>query len=237
VQISIARPGELGPAEISAWHAMQRKTASLSNPFLTPEFSIAVDKFRPNARVAVLTDGPQTVGFFPFQKRRLGVGVPIGTGTNDCQGLVHVPGLDWDPRELLRAGQLSVWQFDCLTEGQRPFGRFVTAVAPSPAIDLTEGFAAYQEKLGTRSPRFGKDLARKARKLEREAGDLHYVVDSREPAELRALGAVRGRHPGRRALRPAVRAGARALLSGLRPPLRAAVTWIDPASADDRGDR
>jgi CelD/BcsL family acetyltransferase involved in cellulose biosynthesis len=60
-------------------------------------------------------------------------------------------------------------------------------VAPSPAIDLTDGFAAYQEKLRAKSPQFCKDLARRTRKLEREAGELSFTVDSRDLAELRAL--------------------------------------------------
>jgi CelD/BcsL family acetyltransferase involved in cellulose biosynthesis len=187
VQISVTRPGELGPGEIAAWHSMQRKTRSLANPFMCPEFAVAVGRVRPDARVAVLTDGSDIAGFFPFQRRRFGVGVPIGAGLTDCQGLIYAPDVGWDARELLRACNLSVWQFDCLAEGQRPFEHYGTAVAPSPVIDLSDGFAAYQEKLQTKSPRFCKDLARKARKLEREAGELRFEVDSRDPAHLRAL--------------------------------------------------
>jgi CelD/BcsL family acetyltransferase involved in cellulose biosynthesis len=80
-----------------------------------------------------------------------------------------------------------VWQFDHLVEGQRPFERYVAAVAPSPVIDLTDGFADYQERLRAKSPQFCKDLARRTRKLEREAGELRFMVDSRDLAELRAL--------------------------------------------------
>ena len=45
-------------------------------------------------------------------------------------------------------------------------------MAPSAVIDLTAGFAAYKEKLQAKSPQFCKDLARRARELEREAGEL-----------------------------------------------------------------
>ena len=187
MQISVARPGELGPGEIAVWRSMQSQMKSLANPFLCPEFALAVDNFRADARVAVLTEGPKIAGFFPFQRRPFGVGVPIGTGLTDCQGLIHAPGLEWDPRELLRSCRLSAWQFDHLVEGQRPFERYVAAVAPSPVIDLTDGFAVYHEKLRVRSPQFCKDLDRKARKLEREAGKLRFVVDSRDMAGLHAL--------------------------------------------------
>ena len=187
MRISVVRPSELGPDEVALWHSMQRQTRSLANPFLCPEFSVAVDKFRSGARVAVLSDGPAVVGFFPFEHRKFGVGVPIGAGLNDCEGLIHTPALEWDPRELLRACKLTVWQFENLVEGQRPFAPYAAAVAPSPVIDLTDGFTVYKKELQVKSPRFCGDLARKARKLEREVGELRFVVDSRDMVGLRLL--------------------------------------------------
>ena len=166
---------------------MQRQTEALANPFLCPEFAIAVDKFRPDARVAVIADGPEITGFFPFERRRLGIAVPIGAGLNDCQGLIHAPGMEWDAKELLRACKIVAWQFDHLVDGQRPFDHYKMAVAPSPVIDLSDGFAAYREKLRVKSPQFCKDIERKTRKLEREVGELDFAVDSRDIAELRTL--------------------------------------------------
>jgi CelD/BcsL family acetyltransferase involved in cellulose biosynthesis len=187
MQISVVRPSELGPDEVAAWHSMQRETRYLANPFLCPEFAIAVDKFRPDARVAVLLDGPTIVGFFPFERRRFSIGVPIGAGLSDCHGLINAAGLEWDTRELLRACNISVWQFDNLVEGQRPFERYAVAVAPSPVIDLTDGFVAYQEKLRIKSSKFCRQLASKARMLERDAGKVRFIVDSRNSAGLRTL--------------------------------------------------
>jgi CelD/BcsL family acetyltransferase involved in cellulose biosynthesis len=187
MQISVVSPHELGLAEIVAWRSMQHKTDYLASPFLSPEFSLAVGAFRPNARVAVLSDGPELVGFFPFERRRLGVGVPIGAGLNNCQGLIYAPAVEWDPRALLRACQVSVWQFDSLAAGQRPFEPYAATMTASPVIDLADGFDAYQEKLRVASPRFCRDLARKARRLEQEAGELRFVVDSRDREVLRVL--------------------------------------------------
>ena len=187
LQISVVRPSELGPDEIVAWHSMQRETRYLANPFLCPEFAIAVDKFRPDARVAVLLDGPTIVGFFPFERRRFSIGVPIGAGLSDCQGLIHAPGLEWDSRELLRACNISVWQFDHLVQGQRPFEPYAVAVVPSPVIDLSDGFAAYQEKLRIISSKFCRQLASKARILERDVGKVRLIVDSRDSVGLRTL--------------------------------------------------
>ncbi len=166
---------------------MQRMTGSLANPFMCPEFAVAVGHFRADARVAVLADGPRVVGFFPFERRRLGVGVPIGAGLNNRQGLIHAPAVEWNPRELLRACKLSVWQFDNLAEGQRPFERYAAAMTPSAVIDLTDGFGAYQEKLRVKSPRLCRSIIRSTCKLARDAGELCYVVDSHDMTGLRTL--------------------------------------------------
>jgi CelD/BcsL family acetyltransferase involved in cellulose biosynthesis len=185
--ISVIRPSELGPAEITAWHDMQRMTPALANPFLSPEFTIAVGRVRPPARVAVLTDGQDITGFFPFELRKFGVGVPIAAGLTDCQGLIHAPAARWDARALLSACRISVWHFDHLVSGQKPFERYQSALAASPVIDLSGGFGGYYASLKTSSPVFCSQLARKGRKLGREIGELRLVTNTREVSLLRML--------------------------------------------------
>ena len=161
MHVHLAAPGELGPAEISTWRSMQRASPPLANPFLSPEFALAVGRFRPGARVAVLSDGTSTTGFFPFERGRLGAGAPLLSWPGTLwQGLVHAPGAHWDPRELLRKCQLSVWRFDHLVAEQGPFAPYQAGLAASPVIDLTDGFAAYHAKLQTRAARFCRDIAR-----------------------------------------------------------------------------
>jgi CelD/BcsL family acetyltransferase involved in cellulose biosynthesis len=82
---------------------------------------------------------------------------------------------------------MSAFYFDHLAQEQRPFGRWVAAKAPSPVIDLTDGFAAYQAKLRVKSPQFCRDVARRSRKLGREAGPLLHIADSRDVTALRSL--------------------------------------------------
>ena len=187
MRVDLVRPGDLGPAEIASWHGMQRAIPSLANPFLSPEFAITVDRVRPESRVAVLADDCGRPGFFPFEKRQFGAGVPISGWLSACQGIIHEPGAQWDVSELLRGCELSAWQFDNLLADQDAFKSCHLAIAPSPVIDLTENFADYYAKLRTRASRSCRELERKARKLGREVGDLHLVCDSSDPALLRLL--------------------------------------------------
>lgn len=187
MRVSIVRPGELGPDDIANWRAMQSSTPSLASPFLSPEFTIAVGEFRPSARVAVLGEGSDVVGFFPFERGRFGAGLPIASGLTDCQGVIHAPGVQWDARDLVRACQLPTWRFDHLEASQQAFERYRTGVSRSPIIDLSNGFDAYYEKLAAQGPQFCKNIARKARKLEREAGELRFVADSDDASAFRSL--------------------------------------------------
>lgn len=57
----------------------------------------------------------------------------------------------------------------------------------SPIIDLSNGFDAYYEKLGTQAPQLCRNTERKARKLEREAGELRFVADSGDISAFRSL--------------------------------------------------
>jgi CelD/BcsL family acetyltransferase involved in cellulose biosynthesis len=187
MRIAVVRPGELGPAEIAAWRSMQQASPSLANPFLSPGLAMAVGRLRPQARVAVLTEGQTVIGFFAFERRGLGLGVPIGGWLSGCQGLVHEPGAEWDPQQLLRECGLAAWQFDNLTADQEPFKPYQAATRTAPVIDLADGFETYHAKLWTQSHRFCRELARKARKLSREAGEVRIVVDSRDSGMLRSL--------------------------------------------------
>src|SRR5215471_2166108 len=101
MQVTLKRPAEVSAAETAAWHAIQAADQAQASPFLCPEFAVAVGRQRPAARVAVLREGGELAGFFPFERRRLGVGVPVGAGLSDCQGLVMAPGTRWDTAGLL----------------------------------------------------------------------------------------------------------------------------------------
>ena len=188
MRISVTHPADLGDTEVLAWHAMQRATYSLRNPFLCPEFAIGVGKFRSEARVAVLTGASGSIlGFLPFDRRRFGVAMPIGAGLSNCQGLVHVPALEWEAREVLRGCRVSAWQFDNLVAGQAPFERYAAASVPVGAIDLAGGFDVYWKDLQVRSARFLRDVRRRSRSLERDFGELRLECDLQDTAALRML--------------------------------------------------
>lgn len=179
-RVITVHPGDLGRGEIEAWHQMQQATPFLADPFLSPEYAIAVGRLRPQARVGILMCGQRTVGFFPFEVRRLGVGGPISSWLSARQGVVHTPEAGWDMGELLRGCGLSAWRFDNLVAEQAVSIPGRASLAPAPVIDLTGGFAAYYAHLRSRVPRYCRELERKARKLGREVGELRLELDAQD---------------------------------------------------------
>ncbi|GHF40684.1 cellulose biosynthesis protein CelD [Streptomyces mashuensis] len=192
MDISVYRPGELTAADRAAWSALQERAVAdgspqLANPFLAPEFTLAVGRCRRGTRIAVVREDGEPVAFFPHQRTALGVGRAIGMGVSDAQGLVHRPGFQWDARELLQACGLSLWEFDHLVEGQKPFEAAASSAYPSPVIDVDQGFDQYLAALRAQSPKFTRTTLAKERRLARDAGEVRYVHDERDPAVLRTL--------------------------------------------------
>ncbi len=192
MDISVYRPGELTAADRAAWTAMQSKAhlqglPGLGNPFLSPEFTLAVGHSRRGVRIAVAREAGEPVAFFPYERTLGGVGRAIGLGLSDCQGVVHRPGFTWDAQELLRACSLAVWEYDHLVEGQTAFETTRTAGYASPVIDIDQGYAAYLDRLKVRSPKFTRTTLAKDRKLEREHPRVRFVHDERDPGALSTL--------------------------------------------------
>ncbi|MFJ8933405.1 GNAT family N-acetyltransferase [Streptomyces sp. NPDC102364] len=188
MNITTYRADELSASLRSAWHETMAQSPDFQNPFLAPEFAEGVARFKGRAHVAVLREGSEPVGFFPYEKGFAGIGRAIGMGLSDCQALVHRPGVTWDTRQLLRACGLSVFEFDHLVEEQRPFGRYVTGTFASPVLDLKDGsHETYEEWLRATYPGQAKTTLKKERRLTRNVGEMRFVYDERDPAVLHQL--------------------------------------------------
>ncbi|WP_243766666.1 GNAT family N-acetyltransferase [Streptomyces sp. GC420] len=186
-RIRVVGAGELGERDKEIWRELRAKTGAPQSPFMEPEFTLAVGRVRPQARIAVVRDGAEAAGFFPFERGPLGQGRAIGFGVSDCQGLVLRQGTDLGARELLRACSLSSYAFDNLEDGQDLFAPYAAEGHPTFVIDVGEGYAAYEAVLRAQSPKFLKTTLAKERRLGRQAGELRFVFDERDPAALRTL--------------------------------------------------
>ncbi|MEM7516085.1 MAG: hypothetical protein AAF368_04060, partial [Planctomycetota bacterium] len=103
----VCHPRDLELAEIEAWESLCLEHGELRFAFLSPHYARAVGAVRSDARVLVLRDAGNPVGFFPFQfasksAQMLAFAEPVGGDMTDYVGLVAAPGFRVEPLELLR---------------------------------------------------------------------------------------------------------------------------------------
>lgn len=187
MKVSVVSPRDLGDSEVKRWRALQQADPALGNPFLAPEFTQGVGRFRSDVRVAIVEEGPDVVAFFPYERSAGGIGHPVGFGLTDLQGIIAAPGLRLDARALLRECRLGVWDFDHLLAHQPTFAPFHTVRRVEPVMDLSGGFDAFIAEARRAAPKTHKTIRYKERKLGREVGEVRYVFASEDTAMLARL--------------------------------------------------
>lgn len=185
--VDVVRPSELGGAELEAWRLLQRSETALGNPFLSPEFAIAIDRARPRARVAVRRRNAVTDAFFAFEVGRFGVAERIGTGLSDQQAVVCPSEDPWDLQDLLAATGLHALRLENVPAARLPVSARRVVRYPSPVIDLRRGFDDYLDSRRHVSRSMLRTVRRKKRKLEREVGPVRFEFDARDPSALRSV--------------------------------------------------
>ncbi|MDX2960882.1 GNAT family N-acetyltransferase [Streptomyces acidiscabies] len=200
-RIRVLRAQELGEGERERWRALRAASPAPRNPFMEPEFAEAVGRVRARTRVAVVYEGREPVGFLPHERGALGMGQALAHGVSDAQGAILAPGLGLDAAELMRACALSSFAFDNLEAEQGLFVPHAAAEYAAYVIDVEKGYDAYASVLRGQSPKFLRTTLAKERRLGRQAGELRFVFDERDPAALRTLMAWKSaqyRRTGRR---------------------------------------
>jgi CelD/BcsL family acetyltransferase involved in cellulose biosynthesis len=192
--VAVLRPQDLGDAQTACWRAIHRADAVYASPFFDPAFTELVVAARSDVYVAVLRHDDEDVGFFPFQRNKVGVGYPPGWGLCDYQGPVARRDLDWRASQLLRACGLRCFAFDRLPSAQLPFSQYEQARSLAPVINLADGFERYQQ--AQRDAGRIKGLSRlrsRWRRLEREYGPVRFEAHVDDPRALAQLLAWKSR--------------------------------------------
>lgn len=174
MNIDLIRPQELTDDLLAKWTRFQESNPSLESPYFRPEFTQAVAQVRSDVEVAVLREGGQIAGFFPFQRGTLKLAKPVGGKLSDYHGVIGASDLEFDVPQLLRACGLAAWDFDHVLASQQGFQPYWRATGKSPALDLSAGFSAYAEARRAAGTEEIKKTLQKYRKCDRERGPLKF---------------------------------------------------------------
>ena len=190
MDLEVVRPSQLSTDDLARWSALQAADAGLDTPFLHPGWALAVERAqegvcpsdaRRGVRVVVLREQGEAVGFL---SARVGgsTAMPAGAPMNDYQGLVAAPGVSLDPRALPRALDVSRLDFTHVLCDQPAFAAHVRGEAVSYRVEAPDGYAAYAEARRSAGSGVLKDIDKRKRKVEREAGAVTFTAHSRSSA-------------------------------------------------------
>ena len=175
MQINALPFSKLESRHFDAWLRIQDSDGTFDSPFFSPEYAVAVASVRDDIRVGVIEDAGRIVGLFPFQPGAWGDAEPVSGNISQFHGVLVEPGVEWNADELLAGCNISSWAFDHLPVTQTPFLQHPHRVGESPFIDLSNGFESYcSEK--QKSGKAVEQAFRKARKFEREVGQLRFEL-------------------------------------------------------------
>lgn len=185
MRVTLVRPGDLGSEEASLWARFQKSSPELQSPFLSLTFAQAVDRHRPNARVAVVEVDGRIQAFLPFDLGPQRIAMPIGNPMNNLQGFV-AEDARFDARLVIRKAGLRGWRYSAAPVTQRALaahhydGTFVEALL----INLSGGYDSY---FASRSKKFAADFGKQWRSMERCAGPASLEWGSTAPEHIRQL--------------------------------------------------
>jgi CelD/BcsL family acetyltransferase involved in cellulose biosynthesis len=182
VEIDILHP-QLMPAEMVAhWRALQDADIALDSPFLSPNWPQAVERAQAGTdrgiRVAVLFDNGRPRGYIAA---RAGAYTAMAAGAPLCdyQGLVAEPGVVLDPKQLVAALGVGRFDFSHMLADQAAFRPFGRGSDVSWIVDVEAGYEAYAAAKRADGVSALKDLDKKRRKAEREAGPVVFTAHGR----------------------------------------------------------
>lgn len=177
LKVEVIPAKELSQDLISAWSRVQKQNPALDSCYFRPEFVRIVAQVRNDVEVAVIHEAGEPAGFFPFQRSKWNIGMPVGGKLSDFQAIIAPRNFNCSGEELVRRCQLSTWQFDHLLATPSPFSAFQHEIEPSPYINLSHGFDEYCRQRKAAGSQVVQRIRKKIRKIEREVGPLRFEMN------------------------------------------------------------
>jgi len=178
-------PSDLSGDLRALWRDAQARDPCLASPFFSPAFADIVHAVRPQTVVCIIEDDTGQMSFFPFE-RSGSIGRPLAGPLSDFQGIVG-SAKNLEVVDLVRHCGLSVLDFDHMLAAQPYFTGYAAEIVAAPYIDLSGGFASFEENRRVAGSSVIAQTRRKHRKLQREIGETKFVVNDRNPDALRFL--------------------------------------------------
>ncbi|MEA2823044.1 MAG: hypothetical protein QOJ86_5048 [Bradyrhizobium sp.] len=162
---------------LKAWRLIHEQYKIFASPFLGPDYTRLVARCRADTELAVLEAGGEPVGFFAYERSGPKTGRPIGSIFCDYQAMVVRPDIQWSLGEVLQACGLDELHFDHWLGVQFQMLPFASLMDVSWAIDLRDGYSAYESKMFKAGRGQLIEARKKEKTLQNAVGNVHFEPD------------------------------------------------------------
>lgn len=191
MKTTLVAPHELDAGCIERWEQLRGANPVYASPFYSPYFARIVGAVRRDAQIAIFEQQGEIVGFLPFHRIRGRIAKPIGGHLNDYQGAILASWVALADPGLLESAGITAYDFDHLPWQLGRGAISAKADQVSPQMDLTGGYDHCVAAKGESWKRGYRDMARKARKLEREIGPVRFEFAVHSPPVFECHAAMR----------------------------------------------
>lgn len=183
---------ELTPDLVGAWESILERAPSLNSPYFQPQYTRIAASVLPNIEVAVMRDGPDIIGFFPFERHAGVVARPVGRGLSDYQGVIALPDAPWTVNAMLTGCGLKAWEFNHQLVSQIQLAPYFRATGASWRMNVSAGYESFLAARKAATTALSEQL-RKLRKLQREH-EVRFVWHTAEESVLQRLIDLKAQH-------------------------------------------
>lgn len=174
LSVEIIGTDALTSAERALWLEWVAADAAYESPFFHPDFTAIAGEVAPDARLAVLHQGGDVVGFLPHQ-RRGGAAQPLAAPMNDYHAVIAKPGLVIG---LEQAPELTDARSFTATGWAGPAGEGEGRTSARTLLaDLSAGWDAYYADRKAKFGKFVRDKERVRRSMERDLGPVRFEAN------------------------------------------------------------
>jgi len=190
LKIDVVPALELSPEVSQSWSAAQTAAPRFDSPFLSPQWAQAVARAQgphSGVQVAIQHDRAGDPAAFLAVRKRGPTAMPVGAPMCDYQALVARDGVSANPRAMLRALDVSRYDFCHMQADDPAFRGHGRGECASWIVDVADGYAAYEAERKAAGIGVLKDIDKKRRKAEREVGPARFTALSDSRADFEQL--------------------------------------------------
>ena len=171
---------QLSDIDVEMWTRFQTADPSLASPYFSHAYAKAVDSVRPGVKVLRFHENGRIAAYWPIRKGPLGTARPIAGSMDDLHGIIAHPKAVLDLTHAAVRRHLGGYAFSAVPYTQVRHGLSGHSGDGNQVMDLSSGFAAWQDARSQESSNFRREWRKAQKLLDQDTVQVRFdVVDAK----------------------------------------------------------